>query len=112
MLSLQDVIFEVCFLLHNPVYFKTFPKVCFINDRPVYFSRMDSFLLSETLKYLYLLFTDKEDLPINLHDFVFTTEAHILPLALSNWNGSSSQVNVVRCNSYLFSRHWMKAFSQ
>ena len=53
---------------------------------------MDSFLLSETLKYLYLLFTDKEDLPINLHDFVFTTEAHILPLALSNWNSSSSQV--------------------
>jgi mannosidase alpha-like ER degradation enhancer 3 len=57
------------------------------------FSRMDSFLLSETLKYLYLLFTNKEDLLINLQDFVFTTEAHILPLALSNWNGSSSQVN-------------------
>ncbi|XP_028407570.1 ER degradation-enhancing alpha-mannosidase-like protein 3 [Dendronephthya gigantea] len=57
-------------------------------------NRMDSFLLSETLKYLYLLFTDKEDLLINLHDFVFTTEAHILPLALSNWNGSSSQTNV------------------
>ncbi|CAB3984728.1 ER degradation-enhancing alpha-mannosidase 3 [Paramuricea clavata] len=55
---------------------------------------MDSFLLSETLKYLYLLFTNKEDLLINLQDFVFTTEAHILPLALSNWNGSSSQNNV------------------
>ena len=63
---------------------------------------MDSFLLSETLKYLYLLFTDKEDLPINLHDFVFTTEAHILPLALSNWNSSSSQVE-----KQLYGNHYL-----
>ncbi|KAI8368252.1 glycoside hydrolase [Radiomyces spectabilis] len=43
--------------------------------------RMESFLLSETLKYLYLLFDT--DHPINKVDsnFVFTTEGHILPLS-------------------------------
>ncbi|KAG0150778.1 hypothetical protein CROQUDRAFT_37750 [Cronartium quercuum f. sp. fusiforme G11] len=40
--------------------------------------RMNSFVLSETLKYLYLTFD--EDNPINRKDepFIFTTEAHIL----------------------------------
>lgn len=46
--------------------------------------RMDSFVLSETLKYLYLLFTNKEDLIIDLNQFIFTTEAHFLPLTLSS----------------------------
>lgn len=45
---------------------------------------MDSFVLSETLKYLYLLFTNKEDLIIDLNLFIFTTEAHFLPLSLSS----------------------------
>ena len=44
---------------------------------------MDSFVLAETFKYLYLLFADPSDLPINLEEFVFTTEAHILPLSLA-----------------------------
>ena len=45
--------------------------------------RMDSFVLAETFKYLYLLFADPSDLVLNLEDFVFTTEAHLLPLSLS-----------------------------
>ncbi|KAF2349551.1 Glycoside hydrolase family 47 [Trinorchestia longiramus] len=45
--------------------------------------RMDSFVLSETFKYLYLLFSKPEELPFNLDDFVFTTEAHLLPLSLA-----------------------------
>lgn len=55
---------------------------------------MDSFVLAETFKYLYLLFTEKEDLVFNLNQFVFTTEAHILPLSLSIMavNESASQV--------------------
>ncbi|KAI9010862.1 glycoside hydrolase [Phycomyces nitens] len=42
--------------------------------------RMESFMLSETLKYLYLLFDVSH--PLNLMDsnFVFTTEGHVLPL--------------------------------
>ncbi|KAI8341035.1 glycoside hydrolase [Chlamydoabsidia padenii] len=43
--------------------------------------RMESFMLSETLKYLYLLFDS--DNPLNSLDsnYVFTTEGHFLPLA-------------------------------
>ena len=36
--------------------------------------RMDSFVLSETFKYLYLLFSEPGELPIDIADFVFTTE--------------------------------------
>lgn len=45
--------------------------------------RMDSFVLSETIKYLYLLFAEPEDIPIDLDEYVFTTEAHLLPLSIS-----------------------------
>lgn len=45
--------------------------------------RMDSFVLAETFKYLYLLFADKEDIILNLDEFVFTTEGHLLPLSLA-----------------------------
>ncbi|XP_037559321.1 ER degradation-enhancing alpha-mannosidase-like protein 3 [Dermacentor silvarum] len=48
--------------------------------------RMDSFVLAETLKYLYLLFASPEDLPLDLDHFVFTTEAHLLPLSLARIN--------------------------
>uniref|UniRef100_A0A8C5QD89 alpha-1,2-Mannosidase n=1 Tax=Leptobrachium leishanense TaxID=445787 RepID=A0A8C5QD89_9ANUR len=41
--------------------------------------KMESFFLGETLKYLYLLFSDDVDL-INLDKFVFNTEAHPLPI--------------------------------
>lgn len=45
--------------------------------------RMDSFVLAETFKYLYLLFADDADLLLNLDEFLFTTEAHLLPLTLA-----------------------------
>ncbi|KAL0280067.1 UNVERIFIED_CONTAM: hypothetical protein PYX00_001470 [Menopon gallinae] len=45
--------------------------------------RMDSFVLAETFKYLYLLFADPSELLLDLDDFLFTTEAHLLPLTLS-----------------------------
>ena len=44
---------------------------------------MDSFVLAETFKYLYLMFAEPSDLIIDLDDFLFTTEAHLLPLSLS-----------------------------
>jgi hypothetical protein len=45
--------------------------------------RMESFFLSETLKYLYLLFDPHDD--IYEHGrYVFTTEAHLLPISLGN----------------------------
>ncbi|XP_062311376.1 ER degradation-enhancing alpha-mannosidase-like protein 3 isoform X1 [Osmerus eperlanus] len=45
--------------------------------------RMDSFFLAEMFKYLFLLFADEEDLPFDVEDYIFTTEAHLLPLSLS-----------------------------
>ena len=45
---------------------------------------MDSFVLAETFKYLYLLFAEEEDLVLDMDDFVFNTEAHIFPLTLAN----------------------------
>jgi len=40
--------------------------------------KMETFLMSETLKYLYLLFSDATVLPLN--EYVFNTEAHPLPI--------------------------------
>lgn len=54
--------------------------------------RMDSFVLSETFKYLYLLFDDadravqvknKTAHVIDIEKYIFTTEAHLLPLSVS-----------------------------
>uniref|UniRef100_A0A8C5H1Y7 alpha-1,2-Mannosidase n=1 Tax=Gouania willdenowi TaxID=441366 RepID=A0A8C5H1Y7_GOUWI len=45
--------------------------------------RMDSFFLAEMFKYLYLLFTEKSQLPIDIDKYIFTTEAHLLPVSLS-----------------------------
>ena len=56
---------------------------------------MDSFVLAETFKYLYLLFSEKEHHIIDVDDFVFTTEAHLLPLSLSVGNYSWRGVNKV-----------------
>ncbi|ALC38340.1 Edem2 [Drosophila busckii] len=51
--------------------------------------RMDSFVLSETFKYLYLLFSEPADLIINVDEFVFTTEAHLLPLSIAQLGNST-----------------------
>uniref|UniRef100_A0A674PK48 alpha-1,2-Mannosidase n=1 Tax=Takifugu rubripes TaxID=31033 RepID=A0A674PK48_TAKRU len=45
--------------------------------------RMDSFFLAEMFKYLFLLFAEDEELLFDVEDYVFTTEAHFLPLSLS-----------------------------
>ncbi|XP_078478975.1 ER degradation-enhancing alpha-mannosidase-like protein 3 [Lampetra planeri] len=52
--------------------------------------RMDSFFLAEMFKYLFLLFADAEDIPFDVENYIFTTEAHLLPLSLSTAPHSSS----------------------
>ena len=47
-------------------------------------------MLAETFKYLYLLFSEKEEQVVDVDDFIFTTEAHLLPLSLSIGNMTSS----------------------
>ncbi|VDO43911.1 unnamed protein product [Brugia timori] len=50
--------------------------------------RMDSFVLSETLKYLYMIFTHPSDLKIDLDNYVLTTEAHFIPLSIADTDNS------------------------
>nr|XP_008263874.3 mannosyl-oligosaccharide 1,2-alpha-mannosidase IC [Oryctolagus cuniculus] len=52
---------------------------------PSHDNKQQSFFLAETLKYLYLLFSDDDVL--SLEDWVFNTEAHPLPI---NHSGSSA----------------------
>ncbi|KAN0065086.1 mannosyl-oligosaccharide alpha-1,2-mannosidase [Thecaphora frezii] len=47
-------------------------------EEPQQLDRMETFWLSETLKYLYLLFSDQALLPLD--KWVFNTEAHPLPV--------------------------------
>ncbi|XP_069121333.1 ER degradation-enhancing alpha-mannosidase-like protein 3 [Argopecten irradians] len=48
--------------------------------------QMDSYVLAETFKYLYLMFSEKSDRILDIDDYIFTTEAHLLPLTLSVTN--------------------------
>eukprot|EP00038_Savillea_parva_P030425 m.77752 g.77752 ORF g.77752 m.77752 type:complete len:645 (+) comp9160_c0_seq1:37-1971(+) len=57
--------------------------------------KMDSFFLAETVKYLYLLFAEPEDVIVDMDDFVCTTEAHFLPLSLSRVNLSYTPFNPI-----------------
>jgi hypothetical protein len=50
--------------------------------------RMESFFLSETLKYMYLLFD--ADHAVHRGAFVFSTEAHYFPIR-ADWLTSGSQ---------------------
>lgn len=51
---------------------------------------MDSFVLAETFKYLYLMFAEEEDVILPIDDFIFTTEAHLIPLNLSKLTTNST----------------------
>ena len=51
-------------------------------ERPQHDDVQQSFFLAETLKYLYLLYSDSELLSLNL--WVFNTEAHPLPVKGTN----------------------------
>ncbi|KAF8381581.1 hypothetical protein PRIPAC_70723 [Pristionchus pacificus] len=46
--------------------------------------RMDSFVLSETFKYLFMIFAEPDDLIFDPDNYVLTTEAHFLPLNLGD----------------------------
>jgi len=49
----------------------------------VHDDKMASFVLAETLKYLYLLFSNDKDTHIDLDRFIFSTEGHLLPIDLA-----------------------------
>lgn len=55
---------------------------------------MDSFVLSETFKYLFLLFAEPGELILDLDEFIFTTEGHLLPLTLASIRTNISSVSI------------------
>uniref|UniRef100_G1RCZ3 alpha-1,2-Mannosidase n=1 Tax=Nomascus leucogenys TaxID=61853 RepID=G1RCZ3_NOMLE len=57
------------------------------SSTPNHDNKQQSFFLAETLKYLYLLFS--EDDLLSLEDWVFNTEAHPLPVNHSDSSGKS-----------------------
>ncbi|XP_053697620.1 ER degradation-enhancing alpha-mannosidase-like protein 3 [Sabethes cyaneus] len=63
--------------------------------------RMDSYVLSETFKYLYLLFSDPSDLLLNIENFIFTTEAHLLPLTLGQLGNHTFNIKEYEENDML-----------
>ncbi len=50
---------------------------------PKHEDRMDTFMLAETLKYLYLLFDD-DNFVHRRGSYLFTTEGHILPVTAAS----------------------------
>ncbi|RZF46376.1 hypothetical protein LSTR_LSTR007909 [Laodelphax striatellus] len=60
--------------------------------------RMDSFVLAETFKYLFLLFAEPEDLVVDLDEFIFTTEAHLLPLSLARSHSNVTVFSITDVN--------------
>ena len=55
---------------------------------------MDSYVLAETFKYLFLLFSEREDLIVDIDNYIFTTEAHLLPLSLSTFSLTPNMANI------------------
>ncbi|XP_033732617.1 ER degradation-enhancing alpha-mannosidase-like protein 3 [Pecten maximus] len=65
----------------------------------VHEDQMDSYVLAETFKYLYLMFSEKSERELDIDDYIFTTEAHLLPLTLSVTN-MTSRLPKVRSEVY------------
>ncbi len=49
--------------------------------------RLDSFVYAETFKYLYLMFVEdgEIDMKFDIDDFIFSTEAHLIPLDMNSY---------------------------
>lgn len=47
--------------------------------------RIDSFVYAETFKYLYLMFAEDDKLLFDMDDFIFSTEAHLIPLKMEDY---------------------------
>jgi len=56
---------------------------------------MESFFLSETLKYLYLLF--ERDNFVNRGSYIFSTEGHLFPMKAEWGIGSLKPVSLIQC---------------
>lgn len=65
----------------------------------VHDDKMSSFVLAETLKYLYLLFSEDNELHIDLDKYIFSTEGHFLPIDLALVNKQPSEAGQYETDS-------------
>jgi len=72
--------------------------------------RMDSYVLAETFKYLYMIFSDDADLPVNLEDYIMTTEAHFLPLSLAGNSNNSSDFSGFDEGEIFYYSRWVTQY--
>jgi hypothetical protein len=74
--------------------------------------RMDSFVLAETFKYLYLLFANPSDLVVDIENFVFTTEGHLLPLSLARLSNRTAVpvISIMVNKNFLVRHNWQINF--
>ncbi|XP_076330874.1 ER degradation-enhancing alpha-mannosidase-like protein 1 [Tachypleus tridentatus] len=76
--------------------------------------RMESFFLSETCKYLYLLFDVNNSMNRHFTDYLFTTEGHIFPIdwkyRAKPWNSDDKSSNTESAEPSSYNRHtrWKK----
>ena len=63
-------------------------------------------MLAETFKYLYLMYAEEEDIVLPIDEFIFTTEAHLIPLNISTLNISdnSGDASVVRDDGTMYNK--------
>lgn len=59
---------------------------------------MESFVLAETFKYLFMIFAEPDELPFHPDNYVLTTEAHFLPLTIGEM-ADNSEERVNKMNS-------------
>jgi ER degradation enhancer, mannosidase alpha-like 3 len=52
---------------------------------------MESFVLAETFKYLFMIFAEPDELPFHPDNYVLTTEAHFLPLTIGEMADNSEE---------------------
>ncbi|OWF50523.1 ER degradation-enhancing alpha-mannosidase-like protein 3 [Mizuhopecten yessoensis] len=68
----------------------------------VHEDQMDSYVLAETFKYLYLMFSEKSDRVLDIDDYIFTTEAHLLPLTLSTLSVTNVTARLPKVRSEVY----------
>ena len=56
-------------------------------------------MLAETFKYLYLMYAEEEDILLPINEFIFTTEAHLIPLNISMLNISHNGDHVTHIDN-------------
>ena len=69
--------------------------------------RMDSFVLAELFKYFFLMFAEEGDVGFDLDEFVFTTEAHMLPVRMDAYAYSSGEMDLFTCYQACIVIHYL-----